>query len=180
MMKTIKERWNKKYVLNCGTICKGEEPIKMDEYFMRKALEEAELAYREEEIPIGAVVVYKDKIIGRGHNKVEQDQNPLQHAELIAIKGASEAIGSWRLIDCDLYVTLEPCIMCSGALVYSRIRRVVFGAYDPKRGCCGSVMEIPQVKEFNHHVEIKGGVLKEECLEKIQRFFRELRAKKRP
>lgn len=105
----------------------------MDEYFMRKALEEAELAYREEEIPIGAIVVYKGEIIGRGHNKVEQDQNPLQHAELIAIKEASEAIGSWRLIDCDLYVTLEPCIMCSGALVYSRIRRVVFGAYDPKK-----------------------------------------------
>lgn len=151
----------------------------MDHYFMEKALEEAKRAYEENEIPIGAVIVYKDEIIGRGHNKVEQDQNPLNHAELIAIKEASEKIGSWRLIDCDLYVTLEPCIMCSGATVYSRIRRIVFGAYDHKRGCCGSILEIPQTEEFNHHVEITGGVMEEECLSLIQQFFKELRAKKR-
>lgn len=151
----------------------------MEEYFMKEALKEAQLAYEEDEIPIGAVVVFENEVIGRGHNKVEQEQNSLRHAELLAIEEASKAIGSWRLIDCDLFVTLEPCIMCSGALVYSRIRRVVFGAYDLKRGCCGSVLEIPQQEEFNHHVEIKGGVLQDECLELIQRFFRELRQKKR-
>lgn len=150
----------------------------MEEIFMKEALKEGKKAYDEMEIPIGAVVVYNGEIIGRGHNRVEQEQNPLNHAELLAIEEASKVLNSWRLVDCDLYVTLEPCVMCSGALVYSRLRRVIFGAYDPKRGCCGSVETIPHMKELNHHVEIIGGILEEECLELIQSFFRDLRQRK--
>ena len=151
----------------------------MTETFMKEAIKEAKKAYKEDEIPIGCVIVSNGEIIGRGHNRVEQNQNPLHHAELLAIEEAVGKIGSWRLIDCDLYVTLEPCAMCAGALVHSRIRQVYFGAYDKKRGCCSSIMTLPQTEEFNHYVEIEGGILEKECLSLIQSFFQDLRRRKK-
>ncbi|HHX68987.1 MAG: tRNA adenosine(34) deaminase TadA [Miniphocaeibacter sp.] len=146
-----------------------------DFYYMREAIKEAMKARNKEEIPVGCVVVKENKIIGRGHNLVESKNNPLKHAELIAIESAAKKINSWRLHGCTLYVTLEPCAMCSGALVYSRIDRLVFGAYDYKRGYCGSIENLPTRKELNHKVEILGGIMEEECLLIIQDFFKKLR-----
>lgn len=148
-----------------------------DEIFMRKALELARLAADEGEVPVGAVVVKKStgEIVGRGFNKREYGRSPLTHAELIAIESASRKLGGWRLIDCELFVTLEPCPMCAGAIINSRIERVVFGAYDAKAGSCGSVTDLFELP-YNHKPECVGGVLRDECAQILSDFFRRLRA----
>jgi len=150
----------------------------MDEIWMKKALEEATKAYGTYEVPVGAVIVHKDKIIGRGYNKRETLKDPTAHAEIIAIKEASEYLDAWRLTGCTLYVTLEPCAMCAGAIVNSRIDRVVIGTTDPKRGCCGTVEDLTNHPKFNHRSEVIFGVLEDECSNIISKFFKELRANK--
>ena len=146
------------------------------EFFMKKALEEAKTAYKLGEVPVGAVIVYNNKIIARGHNTRETNQSVLGHAEINAIKKASKKIGSWRLEDCDIYVTLEPCPMCSGAIIQSRIKNLYFGAYDLKGGACGSVLNLFE-HPFNHKVNVTGGVMEMECSRIIKDFFKELRQK---
>lgn len=150
-----------------------------DEKYMKAALQEAKKAYALEEVPIGCVIVQKDKIIARGYNRRNTDKNTLAHAELAAIKKASKKTGDWRLEDCTMYVTLEPCQMCAGAIVQSRLGRVVIGSMNPKAGCAGSILNLLQMKEFNHQVEMEKGVLEAECSEMLSAFFRELREKKK-
>ncbi|MBQ9375850.1 MAG: tRNA adenosine(34) deaminase TadA [Ruminococcus sp.] len=149
-----------------------------DEYYMKKALELARKAYDIGEVPIGAVVVKKStgEIVGEGYNRRECDRNPLAHAEMIAIKQASEKLGGWRLIDCELFVTLEPCPMCAGAIINSRIERVIYGADDKKSGSCGSVTNLFELP-YNHKPELLGGVLKAECSSILSDFFNSLRNK---
>ena len=147
----------------------------INEKYMREALKEARKASRIGEVPIGCVIVYQDKIIGRGYNKRNKNKTTLAHAELIAIQKASKTMGDWRLEDCTMYVTLEPCQMCSGAIVQARIKKVVVGAMNPKAGCAGSILNILQMKEFNHQVELEIGILEEECTQVLQTFFKELR-----
>jgi len=146
-----------------------------DEKYMREALKEAKKAMKIGEVPIGCVIVYQDKIIGRGYNKRNKKKTTLAHAELIAIDKASKVIGDWRLEDCIMYVTLEPCQMCSGAILQARIKKVVIGTMNPKAGCAGSILNILQMEEFNHQVEIERGVLQDECTEILQTFFKQLR-----
>jgi tRNA(adenine34) deaminase len=150
-----------------------------DEKYMRAALREAQKAYQLDEVPIGCVIVQKDKIIARGYNRRNTDKNTLAHAELSAIKKASRKTGDWRLEDCTMYVTLEPCQMCAGAIVQSRLKRVVIGSMNPKAGCAGSVINLLQMKQFNHQVEMITGVLNEECSQMLSAFFQELREKKK-
>lgn len=145
--------------------------------YMKEALLEAKKAMELGEVPVGCIIVKDDEIIGRGHNLVESCNNPLKHAELIAIEDACENISSWRLYGCTMYVTLEPCVMCAGALIYSRIDKVVFGAYDYKRGYCGSIDNICHKRELNHKVEVISGFMEDECLSIIQEFFKKLRSK---
>ena len=145
--------------------------------YMRAAMEEARLAEAKLEVPIGAVVVWQDQIIGRGHNLRETTRDPLAHAELIAIKQASEHLGAWRLLDCKLYVTLEPCPMCAGAIVQARVPQVIYGTTDPKAGCAGTLMNLLQEDRFNHRVDVVSGVLQEECSAMLTQFFRKLRGK---
>lgn len=145
--------------------------------YMRAAMEEARLAEAKLEVPIGAVVVWQDQIIGRGHNLRETARDPLAHAELIAIKQASEHLGAWRLLDCRLYVTLEPCPMCAGAIVQARVPQVIYGTTDPKAGCAGTLMNLLQEDRFNHRVDVVSGVLQEECSAMLTQFFRKLRGK---
>lgn len=145
--------------------------------YMRAAMEEARLAEAKLEVPIGAVVVWQDQIIGRGHNLRETTRDPLAHAELIAIKQASEHLGAWRLLDCRLYVTLEPCPMCAGAIVQARVPQVIYGTTDPKAGCAGTLMNLLQEDRFNHRVDVVSGVLQEECSAMLTQFFRKLRGK---
>ncbi|SHG71381.1 tRNA-adenosine deaminase [Ornithinibacillus halophilus] len=145
---------------------------------MQLAIEEANKARELNEVPIGAVIIYNDTVIATGRNYRETTQETLSHAELIAIKKANEVIGSWRLEECTLYVTLEPCPMCAGAIVQSRIKRVVFGAYDPKAGCAGSIMNLLEEDRFNHQVELTSGVKEEECSQLLTSFFRDLRKRK--
>ena len=146
---------------------------------MKEALEEAKKSYNILEVPDGAIIVYDGKIIGRGFNKVETSKNSLSHAELFAIDGASKALDAWRLLDCTMYVTLEPCAMCAGAIVNSRIKRLVVASSDPKRGCAGSIMNIVNHEKLNHRVEVEVGILEEECTRLIKKFFRELREAKK-
>lgn len=147
----------------------------MNEKYMREALKEAKKAIRLGEVPIGCVIVYQDKIIGRGYNKRNTKKTTLAHAELAAIEKASKAMGDWRLEDCVLYVTLEPCQMCAGAIIQARIKKVVVGTMNPKAGCAGSILNLLQMKEFNHQAELETGVLEEECTEVLQAFFKDLR-----
>jgi len=149
-----------------------------DEKFMKEALEEAKKAALRNEVPIGAVIVYNDDIIARGSNIREESETTLSHAELVAIEQANKVVGSWRLEDCTLYVTLEPCVMCAGAIVQSRIKRVVYGAIDPKGGCAGTLMNLLNESRFNHQVEVTSGVLEENCRVLLQDFFKQLRKKK--
>ena len=142
---------------------------------MEAALAEAEAAASEGEVPIGAVVVWENRIIGRGRNRVEATQDPTAHAEIIAIGAAAQTVKTWRLDEATLYVTLEPCHMCAGAIVLARIARLVFGAMDPKAGACGSLAMVPQDLRLNHRVEVVSGVFAEESAELLQRFFRERR-----
>ncbi|MBP9997408.1 MAG: tRNA adenosine(34) deaminase TadA [Lachnospiraceae bacterium] len=149
----------------------------MNEKYMKEALKLAKKAAELGEVPIGCVIVYEDKIISRGYNRRKTDKNTLSHAELIAIKKASKKMGDWRLEECTMYVTLEPCQMCAGAIVQARIPEVVIGCMNPKAGCAGSILNILQVPEFNHQVNITKGVMEEECSEVLTSFFKELRIK---
>ena len=146
-----------------------------DEKYMREAIRQAKKAWKIEEVPIGCVIVYEGKIIGRGYNRRTTDKNPLAHAEILAIKKASRKMGDWRLEDCTLYVTLEPCQMCAGAIVQARMKRVVVGCMNPKAGCAGSILNLLQVAKFNHQVELTEGILQEECSTLLKEFFRKLR-----
>ena len=153
--------------------------VNEDVKFMREALRQAKKAYALEETPIGCVIVQGGKIISRGYNCRNTDKNPLAHAELTAIRKASRKIGDWRLEGCTMYVTLEPCQMCAGAIVQSRIDRVVVGCMNPKAGCAGSILNLLNVAAFNHQAELETGVLEEECSELMRQFFRELRERKK-
>lgn len=146
-----------------------------DEKYMSLALKEAKKAYKLGEVPIGCVIVYDNKIIAKGYNRRKTDKNTLSHAEITAIKKSSKYMGDWRLEGCTMYVTLEPCQMCAGALVQSRIDRVVIGCMSPKSGCAGSIINLLQMKEFNHQVEICKGILEEKCSSILTEFFAELR-----
>ena len=150
-----------------------------DETYMRAAIVQAKKAYKREETPIGCVIVYEDKIIARGYNKRNWKKNTLAHAEILAINKASKVLGDWRLEDCTMYVTLEPCPMCAGAIVQARIPKVVIGSMNGKAGCAGSVMNLLQTEGFNHQAEVVSGVLKEECSQLMTGFFKELRLKKK-
>ena len=152
--------------------------ISDDEKFMKKALLQAQKAYELGEVPIGCVIVYEGKIIGRGYNRRNTDKSVLAHAEIAAISEACKKTGDWRLEDCTLYVTLEPCQMCAGAIVQARIPRVVVGAMNPKAGCAGSVLNILQMHQFNHVCDLETNVLGDECKEMMTRFFEELREQK--
>ena len=149
------------------------------EYYMKMALKEAKKAYKLGEVPIGCVIVHEDKIIGRGYNRRNTDKSTLAHAEIAAIKKASKIIGDWRLEDCTLYVTLEPCQMCAGAIVQARIPTVVMGSMNPKAGCAGSILNILEVPQFNHQVHTIRGILEEEGSQMLTTFFKELRIKKK-
>lgn len=149
------------------------------ERFMKEAIRQAKKARALEEVPIGCVIVCDGKIIARGYNRRNTDKNTLSHAELNAIRKASKKLGDWRLEGCTMYVTLEPCQMCAGALVQSRIDRVVIGSMNPKAGCAGSVLNLLEMDGFNHKVEVEQGVLQEECSSILSDFFRELREKKK-
>ncbi|PTM56939.1 tRNA adenosine(34) deaminase TadA [Desmospora activa] len=149
------------------------------DYFMLEAIAQAQQAQAIGEVPIGAVVVKDDHIIGRGYNLRETDQDPTAHAEMIAIREAAHTLGSWRLTDCSLYVTLEPCPMCAGAIMLARMERVIYGATDPKGGCAGTLMNLLQDPRLNHQTEVVDGWMREECGALLTRFFRELRAKKK-
>lgn len=147
----------------------------IDEKYMKEAVKQARRAAIYGEVPIGCVIVFEDKIIGRGYNRRNTDKNTLSHAEITAIKRASKVMGDWRLEGCTMYVTLEPCQMCSGAIVQSRMDRVVIGCMNPKAGCAGSILNILQMEEFNHQVEITRGVLEETCSNLLKDFFKDLR-----
>lgn len=146
-----------------------------DEAGMRAALREAHESLARTEVPVGCVIVHDGIVIGRGHNQVEALQDATAHAEVLAIGAASNALGSWRLSQCTLYVTLEPCSMCAGAIVLARLGRVVYGAADPKAGACGSVLDVLGERRLNHRAELSGGVLAEECGELLREFFRQRR-----
>lgn len=150
-----------------------------DEKFMKAAITQARKAYAIDEVPIGCVIVQNDKIIARGYNRRNIDKNTLAHAELSAIRKASKKTGDWRLEDCTMYVTLEPCQMCAGAIVQSRMKRVVIGSMNAKAGCAGSVLNLLQMQQFNHQVEITRGIREEECSQMLSQFFRELRERKK-
>ncbi|MDD7403264.1 MAG: tRNA adenosine(34) deaminase TadA [Butyribacter sp.] len=152
--------------------------MEKDEKYMKEAIRQAKKAAAIEEVPIGCVIVYQDKIISRGYNKRNLQGSTLAHAELLAIQKASRKLGDWRLEDCTMYVTLEPCPMCAGAIVQARIPRVVIGAMNPKAGCAGSILNLLEEKRFNHQVETRRGVLEETCRNLMKDFFKELRRKK--
>lgn len=149
----------------------------MDNYFLQQAIIEAKIAKSKNEVPVGAIIVKNNKIIATGHNIKENTNDPTNHAEIIAIKKASEDIGDWRLNECDMYVTLEPCPMCAGAIVQSRIKRLYIGTFDPRAGGCGSVFNITQSGNLNHWVNIKW-LYNEECSNLLQEFFKEKRKEK--
>lgn len=150
-----------------------------EEKYMKAAIAQAKKAYKLDEVPIGCVIVQNDKIIARGYNRRNTDKNTLAHAEIAAIRKASRKTGDWRLEDCTMYITLEPCQMCAGAIVQSRLKRVVIATMNPKAGCAGSVLNLLQMEAFNHQVEITRGVLESECAEMLSSFFKELRSKKK-
>lgn len=162
---------------DCGPdMERGRMALEKDrEKYMREALRLARKAYALGEVPIGCVIVYEDKVIGRGYNRRNTDKNTLCHAELTAIRKASKKMGDWRLEGCTLFVTLEPCQMCAGAIVQARIDEVVMGAMNPKAGCGGSILNLLEMEEFNHQVRVERGVLKEECTHMLTQFFKELR-----
>ncbi len=151
-----------------------------DQYedYMRLAINEAAEAFEADEVPIGAIVVYKNRIVGRGHNQTESLKDATAHAEMIALSAAYNQRGDWRLEDCYLFSTIEPCTMCSGAAVLSRIKTIVYGAKDPKFGACGSIFNVPTEKKLNHRIEVVGGILKDEIAEMMQQFFKQVRLQK--
>lgn len=149
--------------------------VSTDEAFMREALNLAQRAWDLGEVPVGAIVVKDGEIIGRGFNQPITSNDPTTHAEIVALRGAAQHLNNYRLVDCELYVTLEPCMMCVGAMFHSRIKRVVFGAMEPKTGVCGSVINLPAEEKLNHHAEFVSGVLAEECGALLKAFFAERR-----
>lgn len=149
--------------------------MKTHEYYMKKAIQQAQKAHSLGEVPIGCVIVYEDKIIAQGYNRRNTDKNTLAHAEITAIRKASKYIGDWRLEGCTLYVTLEPCQMCAGAIVQARIPEVVMGSMNPKAGCAGSILNILEMPQFNHQVKVSRGILEEDCSRLLTTFFQELR-----
>lgn len=153
--------------------------MEANEKFMKEAIRQARKAEKIDEVPIGCVIVYENKIIARGYNRRNIDKNTLAHAELSAIKKASKKLGDWRLEGCTMYVTLEPCQMCAGAIVQARMDRVIIGSMNPKAGCAGSVLNLLQVPAFNHQVLMETGVLEKECSAMLSEFFKNLRQKKR-
>lgn len=160
-------------------MARGKSSGYSHEWYMKQALKEACKAYIKDEAPIGAVIVMDGKIISRGHNERELKQDSTLHAEMIAIRKACKKIGFWRLNECDMYVTLEPCTMCAGAVIQSRIGRLYIGAPDPKAGAAGSVIDVFEPGKFNHRVEVVFGILQEECSDILKKFFRELRLRKK-
>jgi len=150
-----------------------------DHYFMQAALAEAAMAEDLGEVPVGAVVVYDGRIIGRGHNLRESSNDPTSHAEMIAIRQAAASLNSWRLLDCTLYVTLEPCVMCMGAIILARIPSLVYGCRDPRVGAAGSIYHLAEDERFNHRVAVTEGVLQHECSHQLSDFFRRLREQKK-
>jgi tRNA(adenine34) deaminase len=148
-----------------------------DEYYMREALKEARKARKIGEVPVGAVAVHGGKIIGRGHNSSIIDSDPTAHAEVTAVRKAAKKLGNYRLNGCSVYATIEPCAMCAGMLVWARVSGIIYGAPDAKAGACGSVMDIPRNKSFNHRVKVSGGVLEKQCSSLIKDFFRQRRNK---
>ena len=158
---------------------KKTEEQKQQEKYMKAAMKQAQKAYELGEVPIGCVIVYRGKIIGRGYNRRNTDKNTLSHAEITAINRASKKMGDWRLEDCVLYVTLEPCQMCSGAIVQARIPDVVIGCMNPKAGCAGSIINLLDIKQFNHQVLVERGILEDECSSMMSSFFANLRALKK-
>ncbi len=146
-----------------------------DEKYMRQAIRLAKKAGDNGDVPIGCIIVYQGKVIGRGYNRRNKDKSPLAHAEIMAIKKASKIIGDWRLEECRMYVTLEPCQMCSGAIVQARIPEIVIGCMNPKAGCAGSIINILDMPDFNHQVSITRGVCQQECSEMLKEFFKNLR-----
>ena len=146
-----------------------------DQVLMRAALDEARSALRAGEVPIGAVAALQGEIIGRGQNRVLRDVDPTAHAEMVALRAAAKAVGNYRLVECDLFVTLEPCAMCAGAMIHARLRRLIFGAVDPKAGAAGSVLDVINHPKLNHQMMIRSGVLGEECGVLLREFFRERR-----
>lgn len=157
---------------------KCDNIVKRMKKYMSEALKEAEKAAAAGEIPVGAVIVRDGSIIARAHNMTETMKDPTAHAEILAIREAAKALGGWRLTDCEMFVTVEPCSMCAGAIVWSRISKLYIGAMDPKAGACGSLMNIPQDERLNHFVEIETGVMEEECSLIMKEFFRKLRSSK--
>ncbi|MCI8999948.1 MAG: nucleoside deaminase [Clostridia bacterium] len=155
------------------------EQNKAQEIFMKEALKEAKKAYDKLEVPVGAVIVKDGKVIARAHNVKEKKKDTTKHAEIIAISKASKKLESWRLMDCEMYVTLEPCSMCAGALINARIKKVYIGTMDEKTGACGSVFNLLKDYTFNHTVEIETGILQEDCESMLKNFFRELRKSKK-
>ena len=147
-------------------------PIAPDEHYLTLALQEAQLAFDEGEVPVGAVVVLEGQVIGRGHNRREALYDPTAHAELLAVTAAANHLGDWRLEGAVIYVTKEPCPMCAGALINARLARLVFGAWDEQAGCCGSLYQLCRDPRFKHQLEVAGGILEQECRELLQRFFR--------
>ena len=147
----------------------------VEEKYMKEALKQAKKAYALGEVPIGCVIVHEGKIIGRGYNRRNTDKNTLAHAEITAINKASKVIGDWRLEECTLYVTLEPCQMCAGAIVQARIPEVVMGCMNPKAGCAGSILNILEMPQFNHQVKVTRGILEADCSQMLKTFFEELR-----
>lgn len=145
--------------------------MSIHEGFIKKAIAQAKKAEKKDDVPVGAVIVYNGGVIASGYNYKENAQDPTYHAEIRAIKKAAKKIGSWRLIDCDIYITLEPCPMCAGAIIQSRMRHVYFGAYDYKAGCAGSVLNILDEPRFNHRCEFTGGIMEQECAALLKNYF---------
>jgi len=151
--------------------------IDKDKFFMQEALKEAKKAYKKNEVPVGAVVVYNNKIIAKAHNLNITTNDPTAHAEILALRKASKILRNYRLPDCEMYTTLEPCPMCAGAMVYARIKRLVYATEDPKSGCCKSVLNIVNNKKLNHRIEVVSGVCKKESEKLLKIFFKKLRSK---
>ena len=160
-------------------MARKKQELTQDERYMKEAIRQAKKAEKIMEVPIGCVIVYQDKIIARGYNKRNLKKTTLAHAEIIAIAKAGKVIKDWRLEDCTMYITLEPCQMCAGAIVQARIPKVVIGTMNPKAGCAGSVLNLLQIEQFNHQVEVVYDVLKEECSVMLSDFFKELREHKK-
>ncbi len=169
------EKTPKGHSLLHGSLLGVGETNANPEKFMAEALREARQAFEERETPIGAVVVHQGHIVGRGHNRTIALSDPTAHAEMIALTSASETLGDWRLVDCDLYCTIEPCVMCAGASVLARVRKIYFGATEPKFGGCGSLFQVPQDTRLNHQCKIEGGILANESAALMQEFFQSLR-----